>query len=112
MTADLAITGGRTHNFYGLSCATTRYSPTQYVAWWMFTLPVDTVYITTVNIYYRYNSKSYFSFVFFNLIFTIHSINQREAENILDIQFSRVLTCMFKCWTSINSPVHRTAWFN
>ena len=60
----------------------------------------------------RYNSNSYFSFVYFKLIFIIHSINQCETENILDIQFSWFLTCMFKCWTSAISPMHRTAWFN
>ena len=112
MTEDLAITGGRTHNFSSGSCATTGYPPPDYFAWWMLTFPVDIVYITTVKIYYRYNSKSYFSFVCFKLIFIIHSINQCETENILDIQCSRVLTCMFKCWTSINSPMHQTAWFN
>ena len=111
MTADLAITDGSAHDCYGLACATTRYGPTQYVAWWMLTFPVNTVYIMTVNMYYQYNSKSYFSFVYFNLIFIIHSINQCETENIIDIQFSKVLTCMFQCWTSINSPMHRTAWF-
>ena len=112
MTSNLAITCGSTHDFYSVSCASTGYSPTHHVAWWMLLFPVDTVYIMTVNIYYRYNSKSYFSFVYFNLIFIIHSINQFETENILDIHFSRRLTCIFKCWTSINSPMHRTAWFN
>jgi hypothetical protein len=31
--------------------------PKRYVAWWMLTFPVDTVYITNVLIYYRGNSK-------------------------------------------------------
>ena len=97
MTAELAVTGGRTHDLRSLSCSVTQPDPKPYVAWWMLTFPVDTVYITTVNMYYRYNSESYFSFVYFNLIFIIHSINQCETENIIDIQFSRVLTCMFKC---------------
>jgi hypothetical protein len=64
LTADLAITGGPTHHFKSDSCATTLYKPIQYVAWWMLTFPVDTVYITTVKIYYRNDSKSNFTFVY------------------------------------------------
>ena len=30
LTADLAITGGRTHDFFSGSCAVTQYSPTRY----------------------------------------------------------------------------------
>ena len=57
MTADLAITGGRTHDLLSVSCSITQTEPKQYVAWWMLTFPVDTVYITKVLIYYRGNSK-------------------------------------------------------
>ena len=57
MAADLAITGGRTHDLLSLSCSITQTEPKQYVAWWMLTFPVDTVYITNVLIYYRGNSK-------------------------------------------------------
>ena len=46
LTADLAITGGPTHHFKSAACATTLYKPIQYLAWWMFTLPLITV--TTV----------------------------------------------------------------
>ena len=64
LTADLAITGGPTQHFKSVSCATTLYKPIQYVAWWMLTFPVDTVYITTVKMYYRNDSKSNFSLVY------------------------------------------------
>jgi hypothetical protein len=37
MTADLAITGGRTHDLLSVSCSITRTEPKQYVAWWMLT---------------------------------------------------------------------------
>jgi len=57
MTADLAITGGPLHNFFSYSCAMTWYKPTQYVAWWVLTFPVDTVYITNVTIYFRLDGK-------------------------------------------------------
>ena len=57
MTADLAVTGGRTHNLLSLSCSMTQADPKLNVAWWMLTFPVDTVYITNVLIYYRGNSK-------------------------------------------------------
>ena len=57
LTADLAITGGPTHEFYRRLCATTNASLTQSIAWWMLTFPVDAVYITTVKIYYRDSSK-------------------------------------------------------
>jgi hypothetical protein len=57
MTADLAITGGRTTDLLSLSCSITQTEPKHYVAWWMLTFPVDTVYITNVLIYYRRNSK-------------------------------------------------------
>jgi len=61
LTADLAITGGPTYHF---KSAPTLYKPIQYVAWWILTFPVDTVYITTVKMYYRNDSKSNFSFVY------------------------------------------------
>jgi hypothetical protein len=57
LVANLAITGGPTHAFSSTSCATTATEPTRYVAWWMLAFPVDTVYITNVQIYYRSNSK-------------------------------------------------------
>jgi hypothetical protein len=38
-------------NMYSTSCATTATEPTRYVAWWMLAFPVDTVYITNVQIY-------------------------------------------------------------
>jgi hypothetical protein len=55
LTADLAITGGPTHECYRRLCATTNASPTQSIAWW--TLSVDTVYNNTVEIYFRDTSK-------------------------------------------------------
>ena len=57
LTADLAVTGGSTYTINSKSCSITQYIPIQYVAWWMLTFPVDTVYITHVNIYFRGNSK-------------------------------------------------------
>jgi hypothetical protein len=57
MTADLAVTGGRTNTILSLSCSVTQPKPKRYVAWWMLMFPVDTVYITNVLIYYRGNSK-------------------------------------------------------
>ena len=57
LTADLAITGGRTHLLTSESCSLTLYAPTQYVAWWMLTFSVDTVFITNVRIYFRVNGK-------------------------------------------------------
>jgi hypothetical protein len=68
MTADLAITGGRTHDFYSRSCATTGYPPPDYLAWWMLTFPVDTVYVTNIRIYYRGNRKFYFQVCHLNLV--------------------------------------------
>ena len=72
MTADLAITGGPTHEFYSRSCTTANASPKQYVAWWMLTFHLYTVYITTVKFYYRDPSKfiSLFliSFFFFVIV--------------------------------------------
>jgi hypothetical protein len=58
MTADLAISGEPGDMFVNGACSVTLYSPKQYVAWWMFTFPVDTVFITNVKINYRYNCKS------------------------------------------------------
>ena len=55
LTAELAITGGPTHEYYRRLCATTNASPTQSIVWWMLTFTV--VYITTVNIYFRDSSK-------------------------------------------------------
>jgi hypothetical protein len=52
-----AVTGGRTHDLLSLSCSMTQPDPKLYVAWWMLTFPVDTVYITNVLIYYRYPAK-------------------------------------------------------
>ena len=57
LTADLAIAGEPTYEFFSESCATTLYEPFQRFSWWMLTFPVDTVYITNVQIYYRDNSK-------------------------------------------------------
>jgi hypothetical protein len=66
MTADLAITGGPTHDLSSGSCAITGYPPPDYFAWWMLTFPVDTVYVTNVRIYYRGNSKFYFQVLHLN----------------------------------------------
>jgi hypothetical protein len=43
LTADLAITGGPSHEFYCRLCATTNASPTQSIAWWMLTWPKEKV---------------------------------------------------------------------
>ena len=57
LTADVAISGGRSDTFDTLTCSITWYEPFQRFAWWMFTFPVDTVYVTNVTIYYRESSK-------------------------------------------------------
>ena len=58
MTADLAISGETGDTFANGACSVTQVSPPKYVSWWMFTFPVDTVFITNIEINYRYNSKS------------------------------------------------------
>ena len=58
MPADLAISGTPDDTFANVACSVTLASPKQSVAWWMFTFPVDTVFITNVKINYRSNSKS------------------------------------------------------
>ena len=60
MTADLAISGEPGDTFGNGACSVTLAHPKQYVAWWMFTFPVDTVFITNIKINYRYYSKSSF----------------------------------------------------
>jgi hypothetical protein len=62
LTADLAISGTTTDTFAGEACSVTLHKPTQYKAWWMLTFPVDTVYITNVQIYYRHSSEFFFYF--------------------------------------------------
>ena len=66
MTADLAITGKRTDTVESAQCAVTGYPPPDYFAWWMLTLPVDTVYVTNVRIYYRDSSKFYYQVLHLN----------------------------------------------
>ena len=60
LTADLAISGTSHDTFANVACSVTLPNPPHSVAWWMFTFPVDTVFITNVKINYRYNSKSSF----------------------------------------------------
>jgi hypothetical protein len=62
MTADLAISGTPTDIFANGSCSVT-HAGNERVAWWMFTFPVDTVFITNVKINYRYNSKSSYQLI-------------------------------------------------
>ena len=85
MTADLAVTGGRTHDLLSLSCSITQPDPKRYVAWWMLTFPVDTVYITNVLIYYRGNSKFFIrgnSSIYLSFL-----VNGTALTNILSILF-------------------------
>ena len=63
MTADLAISGEPDDTFGNGACSVTLATPKQYVAWWMYTFPVDTVFITNVKINYRYNSKSSYQLI-------------------------------------------------
>ena len=63
MTADLAISGEHGDTFANGACSITLASPPQSVAWWMFTFPVDTVFITNVKINYRFNSKSSYQLI-------------------------------------------------
>ena len=62
MTADLAISGEPDDMFGDGACSVTLASG-HYVAWWMFTFPVDTVFITNVKINYRFNSKSSYQLI-------------------------------------------------
>jgi hypothetical protein len=62
MTADLAISGGPNDLFGNGACSVTL-DGTKYVAWWMYTFPVDTVFITNVKINYRINSKSSYQLI-------------------------------------------------
>ena len=62
LTADLAISGEPTDKFADVQCSATL-DINQNVAWWMFTFPVDTVFITNVKINYRSNSKSTYQLI-------------------------------------------------
>jgi hypothetical protein len=62
MTADLAISGTPKDTFNNGACSVTLGSG-QYVAWWVFTFPVDTVFITNVKINYRSESKSSYQLI-------------------------------------------------
>ena len=55
MTADLAISGTPTDIFGNGACSVTL-AGKERVAWWMYTFPVDTVFITNVKINYRFNT--------------------------------------------------------
>lgn len=57
MTADLAISGRNEDTFQEYACSLTMLTD-QAVAWWMLTFPVDTVFISNVEIYYRSDGKS------------------------------------------------------
>ena len=63
LTADLAISGTPGDIFANVACSVTLPNPPQYVAWWMFTFPVDTVFITNVKINYRSESKSSYQLI-------------------------------------------------
>jgi hypothetical protein len=62
MTADLAISGSTTDTFGSGACSVTL-ADSEYVAWWMYTFPVDTVFITNVKINYRSSSKSSYQLI-------------------------------------------------
>jgi hypothetical protein len=79
LTADLAITGGRTHDFLSGSCAVIQYSPTRYRAWWMLTFPVDTIYITNVKIFFQSDGK-----------FKVHSIFPCEIYLTMQTNLKRL----------------------
>jgi len=57
MTADLAISGEPDDTFGNGACSVTLANPPQTVAWWIYTFPVDTVFITNVKINYRSDCK-------------------------------------------------------
>ena len=63
LTADLAISGTPNDTFFKVECSVTMAE--QSVAWWMFTFPVDTVFITNVKINYQSNSKSSYQLICF-----------------------------------------------
>ena len=60
MTANLAISGEPGDILGNGACSVTLANPPQSVAWWMFTFPMDTVFITNIKINYRSTSKSSF----------------------------------------------------
>ena len=65
LTADLAISGTPNDEFVNVACSVTL-AGIERVAWWMFTFPVNTVFITNVKINYRHNCKSSYLFGFPN----------------------------------------------
>jgi hypothetical protein len=63
LTADLAISGTPDDRFGDVACSVTLATPGQSVAWWMFTFPVDIVFITNIKINYRSRSKSSYQLI-------------------------------------------------
>jgi hypothetical protein len=63
LTADLAISGTPDDTFSQVECSVTMTE--QSVAWWMFTFPVDTVFITNIKINYQSNGKSSYQLIWF-----------------------------------------------
>ena len=61
LTADLATSGTVADKFVNVVCSVTMAE--QSVAWWMFTFPVDTVFITNVKINYQSNGKSSYQLI-------------------------------------------------
>ena len=61
LTADLAISGTPDDTVFQVECSVTMAE--QSVAWWMFTFPVDTVFITNVKINYQSNGKSSYQLI-------------------------------------------------
>jgi hypothetical protein len=61
LTADLAISGTPDDTVFQVDCSVTMAA--QSVAWWMFTFPVDTVFITNVKINYQSNGKSSYQLI-------------------------------------------------
>jgi len=76
LTADLVISGTSIDTFGNAACSVTLANPIQYVARWMLTFPVDTVYITNVQIYYRGNSECFSYKYFFRYIVLPCTIKQ------------------------------------
>ena len=97
LTADLAITCEPTYYFISAWCATILHSPMQYLAWWMLTFPVDTMYITNVQIYHRNASKINLPFKKKKIVFPF---------NFQSLQLNGIL--MYWLW---NRPVYNTRTF-
>ena len=103
LTADLAIIGTPDDEFVNEACSVTLATPPQYVAWWMFTFPVDSVFITNVKINYRYNCKSSYLFGFpncpvrFNIIYCFAIYRTTGLHYYFGISIRKINVLIINC---------------